>query len=406
MNNGARRFLLSGSFVQHALSRGWSQDDWRREFGFLKDAGMRYVVVYPAIDGAAGEAYYPTREPGLSQAEPIVANCLAAAKDAQMQAFLGLNYHEEWFQRYASDPRWLFAQMEQGNRVADELADAFLPDFEDEIAGWYWPWEVDNLNWQGQAATDTLTRALDITASHLHAMPRPLPLLLCPFMNYRCSSPQDYAQFWEYVFANSALGEGDIFAPQDCVGGTGLELHMVQEWFAALKQAVATKPGLRFWCDTETFAPGCARAATLDRLHQQLQAVKPYVEECLSFAYSHYYSPHSNNPGFHRAYCHYAGVGSLPWAALPAPTSAHASRRPDGSVALSWAWSGPDEELCGFRVCRNDDEVAVLQVLREKPASRPPKGWVDAAPAAGRTTYTIEAYGFAGERSMPATTSI
>lgn len=307
--------IACGTFIQWFLVQHWDDARWRAEYRCLKQAGMRYVVLEPTVDDNAHAAYYPTALPGYHQAAgypDIVDACLRNAELEGMQVFLGMNFDDvRWWRLGARNPDWLLGEMDAGNAVADELYARYGRRYPRAFAGWYWVWEVDNGDFVVPARRDVLASALDRSVRHLHAIAPDLPVLLCPFMNSHAGTPEAYAAMWQYVFAHCALGRGDIFCPQDGVGAHQLLLRELPAWFKALAGAVRTRPGLRFWSDTETFDSKDWSSAPLERFVAQLRAVQPYVEQSLTFAYSHYYSPLQKPAGYHRAYVEYVRTGRL-----------------------------------------------------------------------------------------------
>src|SRR5690606_17006748 len=130
---------------------------------------------------------------------------------------------------------WLNQQMAVGNLVADELFERYATKYPNAFYGWYWVWEVANVDPlrlpEGQRV---LAEAINVNLDHLNARYPSMPIMLAPFMNYRLGSAKEYADMWKQVFAQTRFKAGDIFAPQDCVGAGGLKLELVSEWFAEL----------------------------------------------------------------------------------------------------------------------------------------------------------------------------
>jgi hypothetical protein len=248
--------VARGTFVQDWLVADWDDAAWQAEIRAMKQVGMDIIVFGSTADGKSRETSYPTGVTGFTPmkggADPVDA-CLRNAERSGMHVFLGLNFSSDWWRKGANDPEWLYGQMEEGNAIASDLYRRYAAKYPKAFRGWYWVWEVDNAGYNTPEQRRTLAKALDISVRHLKSLDPKLPVMLCPFMNYRLGTPDEYRAMWTDVFANCALGKGDIFAPQDCVGAGGLRLQDVDAWFAALKKAVATRPDLRFWSDTETF---------------------------------------------------------------------------------------------------------------------------------------------------------
>lgn len=384
-----------GTFIQQYLVANWADADWQRELGDLKQAGNRYLVFGNTADSGRKVTWYPTKMEGYRQergyGDPVEA-CLRNAEKAGFRVFFGLNFHEGWWVKGARDPEWLYAQMREGNAVASELHARYRARYPKTFAGWYWVWEVDNLNFNTPACRETLANAIRISAEHVKTLKPALPLMLCPFMNYRLGSPEQYRELWDEVLPRSGLGKGDIFAPQDCVGAGGLTLDRVPAWFAALRRSVKQVPGLRFWCDVETFIQEDWSSAPLDRFIAQMEAVEPYVEACITFAWSHYYSPKQKGPGFHETWLGYLKTGRLESEPPTAPTDVRVQAHPDGGARITWSPSRDNIGVCGYYVYRDGQRVSRQQ-------RDPQTEYVDKTAGAEAARWEVRAYDFAGNVS-------
>jgi len=358
--------IADGTFIQDNLVAKWDDARWQKELGFLKEAGMHYLVFAPTLHtdiNGINRIIYPGNLPNIEvkyQAD-LVGNCLRNAKKAGFKVFLGLNFNEKWWSANFT-PEWLYSQMELGNLVADDLTKRYKDRYDETMYGWYWVWEIDNLNCTTTERQDILAKALNINIDHLNKITPKMPFMLCPFVNYRVGNSKDNQNMWQYVFSGTHFREGDIFAPQDCVGAGGLELGMVDEWFSEMSQAVKSKPGLQFWSDAETFDQRFWTAAPLDRFVEQMKIVKPYVSNILTFAYSHYYSPLQITKGFHESYLKYVKTGALPLKVVPEPVNnLIVYTDSEGIANLSWQEPKNKEGLAGYFIFKDSKLIGNLQ---------------------------------------------
>jgi hypothetical protein len=400
--------VARGSFVQDWLVAGWTDARWDAEFAAMKQVGMDTFVFQSVCDSKAGVTYYPTSIPGLRQASghnDSLGKCLRAAERAGIQVFVGLNFHGDWWSKGASDPAWLNAQMELGNRIADEVYDRYRAEAPHALHGWYWVWEVNIAYFAAASLKQNLAAALDISVKHLHALAPGMPVMLSPFENEADASPDTYRTLWTWMFANCTLGAGDIFCPQDSVGAGMVSLANLPAMFAALKQAVDTKPGLRFWSDTETFHIDDWTARTLGELVAQLKAVQPYVERSIIFAWTHYLSPNNLDPAMQCTLMGYVSSGTLEKSPPTVPKSFKAVREANGAIRLTWQPSRDDMRVFGYEIRRGGTRITRQQSPRGNPVvTGVPTTFLDTqAPATGAVTYLIRAYDFAGNFSLPAT---
>lgn len=358
--------IADGTFIQEDLVAHWDDAHWLAEFASLKEAGMHYLVFAPTLQTDIKEisrTIYPSDLPNVKSLykADLVENCLRNAKTAGFKVFLGLNISDKWWDDKFS-PDWLYNQMKIGNQVADELVKKYKSRYEETMYGWYWVWEISNLHYTTTAEQDMLVNALNINIDYLNKITPKMPFMLCPYVNYKAGNSKNNRAMWQYMFAGTHFREGDIFAPQDCVGAGGLKLGMVDEWFNDMSQAVKSKPGLLFWSDAETFDQRFWTSAPLDRFIEQMKIVKPYVSNIISFAYSHYYSPTLKTKGFHEAYLQYVRTGLLPINVIPDQvTNLLATSDSKGMINLRWNEPLNKKDLAGYYIFKDKHLIGNLQ---------------------------------------------
>ncbi len=349
-----------GTFIQYNLVRNWTDARWQQEFNALREAGMQYIILGSTLNtDTSGRMYaiFPTTIPNVTNryGNDIVENCLRNAAAARFKVFLGLNFDERWWRGNHSIES-LTPLMQLGNQLAEELVNRYKSRYAETMYGWYWVWEVDNLHFTTLQTQEALAKALNTNLDHLSRISPDMPMMLCPFFNYRLGTPQQNADMWRNVFRQTNFRPGDIFAPQDCIGAGGLNMEVLSDWFAALKPAVDSKAGLEFWVDTETFDQRFWTSATMDRFVKQMEHIAPYVKRYVNFAYSHYYSPWKDNPAFHDAYVYYTKHGKLPDMNVSADIQhADVNSLTDLSKELTWSVRPSSEvNVAGYFIYLND----------------------------------------------------
>jgi hypothetical protein len=417
-----------GTFLQWWMVKDWDDARWEREFSILKEVGMHFIVLEPSAfyhtDVKTGRGVtrtvYPTnikdfetikRDDG-SRYPDVVDTCLRNAQKKGFKVFIGLNFSDEWWDK-RRDAEWIYARIREGNRIADELWEKYYSRYPEAFYGWYWCWEVDNAYFKRFDPYDSagiLVNAINLFTGHLEATDRRLPVMIAPYMNWMLGTPQGHASLWEYVLENSGMKDGDILCPQDSIGAGGLTINNVSKWFAELRKVVDQKPGVQLWVDTETFDVRDWTGFTINRFIEQMDKVKPYVDNYISFSYSHYYSPNIVDPGFHKTYEDYIRSGSLEVISPGVPANVTARVLAGGRVELKWSPASDNTGVCGYYIIRNGRKVANVQVPRAYGDEAKPKASTNAVDKVGyenRTyTYEIQAYDFAGnlsEKSAPVT---
>ena len=334
---------------QEYLCGSWTDARWQDEFSAMKAAGMHYLVLQAAAisyPGTVTQTYYPSNLPNTQQATggnglpypDVVGALLRNAESAGVKVFIGIDMSNEWWNVYGNDTTWLYGEMSLDDKICDELWNLYKAKYPNAFYGWYWAYEVDNVNWTSPAQQAVLIHAMNMQLDHLDSTGERLPFLWCPFMNSRLGTPQGYETMWKNVLTGLHTATGDIFCPQDGVGAGGLQLDQVASWYAALRVAVDTKPGLLMWSDVETFEVYNSDyiSATVDRLVSQLKIEQPYVDGYTSWEYTYYDSPYHINPGFQETYLYYLKTDSVETTPPSIPTNFTAVLQPDGDVDLNW----------------------------------------------------------------------
>lgn len=378
--------VTTGTFIQNSLASGWDDNAWQRELTALKDVGMQYLVIGPVLDGSSSDP--------KNWRLDIVDACLRNAQKQGFKVFVGINFDELWWKDFSSE--WFNGQMQLGNKVATAVYERFAERYKGTLFGWYWVWEIDNLRFNNPARMDMLTSALNVNLDYLHKIAPEMPIMLCPFMNYRVGQPDTYRAFWEYVFARTNLAPGDVFAPQDCIGAGGVEIDQLDSWLAALQKAVQTKPGLLLWSDAETFQQRFWTSAPLNRFVEQMRIAQPYVSNIISFAYSHYYSPQTVPAGFHQAYRRYVKTGKLDSPGRVGPPRSLVSKPAASGKGLTLRWQhGQDSaKVAGYYLFRN--QVLLMDIQGKQQGL--PVSFTDTTTMQPSTViYELKPYDFAGK---------
>lgn len=359
--------IIDGTFIPYYLVSDWDDKRWALELTNLKKLGMHYLILSPTVYTDKSDktrAIYPSSYAQPYYENDVVENCLSNASQFGFKVFLGLNSNEEWWSWWVDNTEdWLFKQMDFGNKIAKELTDKYKSRYKEAFYGWYWDWEIDNLNYTKSDRQQSLIKSLNINIDYLNSLTPQMPIMLSPFMNYKVGdNAYNYGNMWKTIFSGVHFRKGDIFCPQDCMGAGGLTLSNAGDWFFQLAEAVKTKPGLLFWSNAENFDQRFWTSATLDRFIQQLQIVKPYVSNYVSFTYSYYYSPFKVSKYFNEVYSYYVKEKALPQLLIPASVQ-NVQIYLDALNRINVSWIQPADlaNIVGFLVYRDNELVANYQ---------------------------------------------
>ena len=357
-NNGTEIAKIDGTFFQPYEAFDWDDERWDREMKVLQDAGMHYFIFAPVFkensDGTSMACYRPCSFTGRKHQYDMVEKCLRSAQKHGIRVFLGLNFNDKWWSADFSE-EWLYSQMEKGNDIAEELVALYKEKYRETMYGWYWIWEVDNLNVNTPEKEQILANAMNVNIDFLNSISPSMPFLFSPFVNYKTGMDKNNTvEMWKRILPKVHFRGGDIFCPQDCVGAGGLELEMQEEWMRSLSEAARKVEGLKFWVNVETFDQRYWSTAPLTRLVEQLKTANWSANNIICFAYYAYNSPCVVNPQYDSVYREYLKTGVLPDVPAPSkPAKLNAKIMKDG-VKLSWTCTDM-ERTAGYNVYSNGE---------------------------------------------------
>jgi hypothetical protein len=378
---------FSGSFIQPWLLASWDSITLSSSLGHLRDACITTEILQWTLDTAAKTVAYPTSLPGYTRMSSVdlVGTLLSAADATGVQVYLGLQLGSDWFDNSANNPAWLAAQASLSKQIATELQAKYAthPSF----AGWYLPFEMDNLNFPTPTQWDRMAAFYADVIAHLKSF-SPRPVAIAPFFNPAVGfGPPAWQQMWAHILARAPI---DIIALQDGCGAGAVPTSALPAWFSATRNAIeAARPGSRLFSDTETFTKdptnGGFRTEGWNKVLSQMRTVKPYVDGLWAFSYEHYQSPAVGRAPYHDAYRRYlAGGGDTTKPSTPAPP------QKAGANGLTWAAVSDNVAVAGYEVYRNNLLVGFAATNE----------WTDAKAVAGTTyAYALVAYDAFGNRS-------
>lgn len=330
-----------GTFIQADMVKNWDEDKWMKEFRYLGEAQMHYLVLASPEKLARG----------------VVEKCLKTAQKSGFRVFLGIHYDDDWWKKGSKDKAWLLEQMRIGCRIADSRYEKYHDIYPDSFYGWYFAYEVDNVKFNSRKKFAILADALNMLLKHLREKGHRLPVMLSPFMKSAWGRARDYAENWAWLFSATELGEGDIFCPQDSVGAGGLMVDELDRWFGQLRKAVDTKPGLLFWANTENFDHRFWNSAPLNRFLKQMEIASRHVDNIITFSYSHYYSPNNINARLHETYLAYLKTGKLPDVEPQPPARLNVTNKGLSWRRITWEDTENPEGVFGYELFRNGRKI-------------------------------------------------
>ena len=358
--------VLRGGFMQPGTFAGYSKERMIRHLSYMREVGMDILILqwsFVTENGKVKQAFYeqsfPTGQIASGadlSAAGFVDVLLSAAEQTGMKIFIGLNDSSEWWQKGVNDRSWIETQAALGVAGAGQLYEKYARKYPNAFYGWYFVFEFYNQDFNA-SQIENAAYLLNLYRDGLYDIAPDMPMMLSPFLSASGADPDRTETVWKSIFAKTDFREGDIYCCQDSVGAGHIGIDSLAGYFSALKAAVDTKPGLAFWANNEDFTQSDWTTAPLTRFVRQLEISHPYVENHVTFAYSHYQNPDVGKTGYHAAYKAYYETGSIPECTLSAPEVEYVCSADGYNVEIRGTAANPDHTLMGVRITKNGEIV-------------------------------------------------
>ena len=341
---------IDGTFFPAHLAVDFTEEQWANELAEWDEMGIEYVVIgESAIRNADGkwETYYPSQysdiyyhnsvETILQHCETAGIKCFVACGNYYDFQSINLCRHNE----YDGDGNLTVRGQEffeqlvyDTHRYMQELYDLYASKYPNSFYGFYFVPEVSNsVEFEQEEllniGIESLSKALNLTIDKVNQLNPNLKLLLSPYANLKPESTWNthnmdvIEKFWTGVIQKTNFREGDILSPQDSVGANGVKLSELEAITKAYYNAVAAGgKNIELWSNCETFlfpletmdVPyETGQSNFIDRLIQQTDIVKPYVNKIISCSYTNYIGRSNCGDSFYRTYRDYLLTGQLDW---------------------------------------------------------------------------------------------
>ncbi len=428
-----------GSFVQDYMTRNWSDSRWQQELSAMKKGGMKYLIFSPSVimDEKNGtvRTIYPSNIPELKKGYDgvdCIDACLRNCQKAGIKVFIALNQSYKFW-----DFGWKISTTQPdvytdywknnatlSNEIANELYSMYKAKYKDAFYGWYWVHEFWNYtictntyegncpaaspdNWAQDPSvyTDIIAQqAFNPVLDNLTKLDARMPMMFSNFANQALCKSESNAKFWSEIIKKTKFRPGDIMAPMDSIGGTGVTLDTLDAWTAGYKKAADTNRALHLWSNNETFVNNTAEIALLDRVTQQIKITSKYAENNITFTWNHYYSPYNTLKGFNDTYMNYVKAGTIEKNAPSAVSAASivVSSAADDQYKIDWKAPYDDTGIAVYNIYKDNSLVSHIYATRQDTTGIDPT--LNTFYTVDKTgDYQIEALDFAGNKS-PLTT--
>ena len=381
---------INGSFLQPWIIDDLSDQQLAQGASYLRRAGLTQQVLQWTADSGTKTAVFPSGIPGYTQSTStdVLERTLSAADKAGLTEYVGLQISDEWWTELAQDTTWLTSQAAFANQLADRIWARYGSHA--SFGGWYLAFEVDNWNFTTQASWAALANFYTTVANHLHAITPGMPVIISPFYNPAGGlTSAQWTAMWTYILRNAPI---DVIALQDGFGAGHATTAQLAEWFSATASAIAAaRVSTQLWDNVETYTLP-ANSLDISTVVANMNQVKPYVTNILSFSYDHYDSPLLVDPAYDLTYRQYLRTGRVETTPPSAPSDLVASVVDAQTVKLTWNASTDNIGVVGYRVFRNG---ALLDTIHGTATS-----FTDTAlPHLASASYFVAAFDAAGNVS-------
>ena len=227
---------LHGTFIQLSQAHGaWSEDSWRRLFGYLAQLRTGEIVVqWTAYDDMA---FYPSTR--LSPvAEPPLETILTLADELDMTVRVGLAHDSAFWSRINRDPATVAVYLRDLQARSESVARELVPLIRRHrsFRGWYITEEIEDATWKDERARAALFDYLRRLTLSVRALAPGASVAVSGFSNAE-TAPATFGAFWTSLLRAASI---DVFMFQDGVGAGKQRLSFLPLYLAAAHEAAQT----------------------------------------------------------------------------------------------------------------------------------------------------------------------
>jgi hypothetical protein len=301
---------ITASFIDfsettNALERPMQRDAafWRTELGDMQAAGITDLVIARSM--VLGRAHYHSSIFEEWSETDAVAQVMEAADALGLGVYLGLDINTCFWDSSRDFTRMMQRDLRRNQAIFEEL----WPLYRDHPAlrGFYISNEPDRDN----VATPERAGALRGFLGDMYETVKSttgLEVFCSPFFS-KSLPPAELAAWWEGFLDRPMF---DILAMQDGVGCRyrAIDPEDIPPIYERLAPIFAER-GIRFWNNVETFTfPNWGEPLTpapLERIDEQYEAGRPYVERTITWEYGHFLGRQQVGEERYNEFCRWNG---------------------------------------------------------------------------------------------------
>ena len=125
---------VSGTFLQSWAFVNYDQTRMTQHLQYLKDVGIDLLIVQSTFNVSAQSKEL------TEQDMAFLSVVLAAAKEVDMEVYVGLANDGDWWKKVFNDQQWIDDHVAISLQGAKKIYDTYKSQYPDTLTGWYfWP---------------------------------------------------------------------------------------------------------------------------------------------------------------------------------------------------------------------------------------------------------------------------
>ena len=307
--------LIKVSFLQPLVipnMRGWSKEQWKREFTYMKDIGINEIIFqYVAFDNLI--LYDSELTDWFTPSSECISldTVLEVCDSMDIDVYMGTWWYPSIFKGFYCVEETLTTYKERSIALVNEVWEKFGS--HPCIKGWYLTSEVTYWFWESHCISDNVgkvARCWKEIADSCRALTPDKLVLTSPYFQLNYVKGNDTLHidpdgFAVWIDSFACLSGVDVIAMQDGVGaldnlaaGYHVELDSVPIYYEIMKDVLDKYPDVHFWSHLELYdktvplwGDTINHATDIERVLKQITLESPYVEKIVCFEFNHWMSP-------------------------------------------------------------------------------------------------------------------
>jgi hypothetical protein len=280
---------FEGTFLQLTVAhRAWSQQQWRAELDNLRKLGFDTLVLqWSVYDGVS---FIDDEGTDTSTVERI----LAAADDVRLDCYLGLSLRGSWWKPHEVTDEFLQNELSENIDTARRLYSR-VEHFR-SFQGWYIPHEMTDLI-SSDDQRESIIQFFSRLTENLKKLNPLKSILASGYTDPHQANLVRFVLRWSEFLEQAGI---DVLIFQDGAGARGKDWRAILPFVEAVAILDESFAG-DVWLVAEAFdqihGPPVddqsfeARPASMERIREQLDALRPFRRKLMVFSYFDYMRP-------------------------------------------------------------------------------------------------------------------